>query len=109
MHMFPNRLKLGHKRKDSAGLRPTKLILAFHERADLNNIENRIEAEPVESKEVIKCLPNIQIASSRPFNHQENPITPFNHTSTRPLSQRDYPIMESKVSDDSLMNAKENS
>jgi hypothetical protein len=107
MHMFPNRLKLGHKRKDSAGLRPTKLTLAFHERADLNNLENQIEAGPAESTEVIKSTPNIQIVSSRPFQHQGNPMTPFNHASTRPLSQRDYPMIESKISDDSLIAAQE--
>lgn len=107
MHMFPNRLKLGQKRKDSAGLRPTKLTLAFHERTDLNNLENQNEVEPAESIEVIKSTPNIQILSSRPFHHPGNPITPFNHASTRPLSQRDYPMMESKASDDSLITAQE--
>jgi hypothetical protein len=105
--MFPNRLKLGHKRKESNGIRPTKLTLAFHERTDLENLENRSEVEPLESIEAIKAIPNIQILSSRPFHNQGKPITPFNQASTRPLSHRDYPIMESKVNDDSFIAAQE--
>jgi hypothetical protein len=38
--MFPNRLKLGQKRKESAGLKPTKLNLACHEKVDMENLEN---------------------------------------------------------------------
>lgn len=34
--MFPNRLKLGHKRKEStAGLKPTKLTFACYDKTDM--------------------------------------------------------------------------
>jgi hypothetical protein len=104
--MFPNRLKLGQKRKESAGLRPTKLTLAFHERTDLENLENRTSMDPVETTEVIKSTPNIQICSSRLFTSQNNTITPFNQVSNRPLSHRDCSKNESKICEDSLEAAK---
>jgi hypothetical protein len=84
--MLTNRLKLGPKRKET-GIKPTKLTLACNERSDLENMENCPESDPVETTEIIKSTPNIQLCSPRLFAQQNNPITPFTYATNRPVPQ----------------------